>query len=408
MNRFAYLFAWMMLLPWLGCSEPGGSAQSGTQASAGTQKKFMPIVTEEQAVSTAKKINDLVDQNNFKEIEAMIDWEYLGDLSVSELKMNAREKADIKRGLMTGAQSRGLFSQVGAAVAAGGSYRFIKVGKFGDNYRPVYRMLNAGGGLNYHALELTSNGPTPRIGDLLVAATGEMMSATLRTTVESQLSSRPGMLEIFAGKKDNTKEDSERFQKMAAHAREGRYEEALKVYEQLPKNLKEAKLSFIVRMTSLSQVGTAEQISAASEEYARLFPGDASMALMLLDGAYTRKDLKELNRHIQTLIETYGDKEYLGAMYASACAQFNEKELAMKQLDKLDMSQSDDASALELYLSAAITIDAHDKTLATLQQLYSKLDWRFNDLTEEPNYKSFVESPEFEKWKTFLKNQPAL
>jgi hypothetical protein len=359
-------------------------------------------ITAELAMEFVRDFQKLIAEGKYAELDDLLDFTQIAERAAVGLVADAKTLQDIQGGMANGMRQRGLFKGIGQQIEKGGSYTFIGFDeKIPNNAKPVFRFLPADGGFNYHVLYLGKSGDKFKIIDLLYAASGEPVSSSLRDIMKVQLQSQPGFVGKLLGSKDVSADDSKSFAKMGEFVRANKHQEALDEYAKLSKSMRESKIVFSMHMTALGNVGSNQQIEKAADEFAKLFPNDPSLALMMLDAAVTRKDERQLEKCINSLIEIYGDKDYLKTFLAASLVAIGDNDKARKELQEFNLENCHESNVHDLALNCAISLEDHELALRELKMLQERFGYRFQDLRTVEAYKNFVTSPQFQEWEAF-------
>jgi hypothetical protein len=359
-------------------------------------------VTLQDAENFTRMMTDLLAKGEFDQIEDCIDWEEIASRAMSEFELGDAIKKQMHSGLVVGIKSQNLYKLIGEQVRQGGTYRHLGFLEKEDGVKPVFRFLPAAGGLNYHVLDLVKRDDQVVVADIFVAATGEWMSQTIQQTLKTQINVRPDAGSPLKNSQQETHAAMEGLGTMAELQKTGQFKEMLEEYAKLPDSMQKSKIAFTMRMFALSIAGTKEEIEQASDEFASLFPDDPSLDLMSIDSAFSRKDKQRLIKSVDSLIDLYGDDDYLNAMVGSLLVTMDEKEEGLDRLKKIDLGKSDEFIVHDFVLTGALKAQDHELTLAALKLIHEKFGIRFQDLSQVEMYQHFANSPQFADWKKFI------
>jgi hypothetical protein len=399
-KKMTFTFNFLQLFIAIGCGllildQP---RSVGMQEGEATSRKVML----EDAEKFTNRITDLLAKGEFDQIEDCIDWEEIASRAMSEFELGDPAKKRMHSGLVVGIKSQNLYKLIGEQVRQGGTYRHLGFLDKEDGVKSVFRFLPATGGLNYHVLDLEKRDEQVVVSDIFVAATGEWMSHTIQQTLRTQLNIRPDAGSPLKNSQQETRAAMEGLATMAEFQKTGQFKEMLEEYAKLPESMQKSKIAFTLRMFALSIVGTKEEIEQASDEFVSLFPDDPSLDLMSIDSAFSRKDKQRLLKSVDSLINLYGDDDYLNAMVGSLLVTMDEKEEGLDRLKKIDLGKCDEFVVHDFVLTAALKTQEHEITLTALKLIHEKFGVRFQDLSQVEMYQHFANSPQFAEWKTFI------
>jgi tetratricopeptide (TPR) repeat protein len=164
------------------------------------------------------------------------------------------------------------------------TYQLVKQYEKNNKQHVLFRLYDDGS-LNYHDIELIKSGNNVKIDDIFIYTSGEYLSETIKGLFQQM----KGIMD----KKSNSSEESaviKSLPKMRQLMNEGKYEEAISIYETLPPNIQQLRAVQIIHVLIASGLDDTEKYSDAIEEYKKLYPDEPNMHLILIDGYVLKEE----------------------------------------------------------------------------------------------------------------------
>ncbi|MCW8131284.1 MAG: hypothetical protein KIS92_13125 [Planctomycetota bacterium] len=353
-----------------------------------------PAAEEKDAAAFGKRMEADLLAGRFAEFDAAFDLEAMAGKVMDAYAA----PADYRDGFMKGFKSRlGMGKQIASQLGAASGYKFLSVRKEGGDWRAVFRLVVATGGLNYQEYILKPGaGGKLRIHDLFVYSTGELFSETLARIA------LPGLLDARKREKPLSAADQKTLEGLKAlqawtealHAHQA--EDAEILWEMLPDDLKKSKAVQLQRIDSVE--GEPEGFRKALDDFALLYPGDPARDLLSLDAYLTRKEYLSALDSIERLDKRVGGDPYLNFLRANIYILWEKyaeaKAAAAKAIDAEPALQ-------DAYLSwITATLKAKDfaetaKGLERFEKQFGRIE---ADLTKEIEYALFLASDAGKAW----------
>lgn len=186
-------------------------------------------------------------------------------------------------------QSMKIGSAIVKSISKKGTYQLVKQYEKSNKHYVLFRLYDDGS-LNYHDIELTRTGGSIKIADIFVYTSGEYLSETIKGIYVQ--------MKDLVDKKTTTLEDQwiKKLPEMRKLMNEGKYTEASEIYKNLPAQVQKMRAVQIIHVLVSSGLDDEDEYAAAIEEYEKLYPDEANMHLLLLDGFIIKKEYdKALN-----------------------------------------------------------------------------------------------------------------
>lgn len=235
-------------------------------------------VTADEAKEFAKKLQSSIEKRDADFLDNAMD-----------------KKAFMKKaGLGSGSDARSFGSGIEQSMKMGttitnsiskkATYQLVKQYEKDKVQHIIFRMYDDGA-LNYHDIELKKSGDEVKVMDIFVYTTGELLSETVKGLFDQM----KAMMD--KNKTQNSKEEwLTQLPKMRQLMNEGKSEEALAIYDQLPAEVQKMRAVQIVHVLICSGLSDYEKYNGSIEEYKKFYPNEPNMQLLLLDGYIINKE----------------------------------------------------------------------------------------------------------------------
>ena len=193
---------------------------------------------------------------------------------------NEKDARAIRSGLT---EKMNIGTQLVNSLSKKGTYQLVKQYEKDNKQHLLFRLYD-GGSINYHDIELTRSGKETKIADMFIYASGELFSETINNIYKQMKS--------IAGESGFDTEESWLMElpKMRQMMNEGKYRDAMEIYDRLPEKVKKIKAVQITHIMIASGIDNNEQYEAVINEYTKLYPNEPNMYLLLLDGYIIKKE----------------------------------------------------------------------------------------------------------------------
>ncbi len=352
-------------------------------------------ISKAEAEAFAQAWKTAIMASDTSRVEQLLDFKKIFNRSLDGLVDNEK----FRRGYLEGASSAaGKFVQsITPFVTRDGAYDLV-----GPVYRDgqahvVFRLFDDNGRLNYHDLHLTRKGDTVIADELFIAATGEAFSDTLRSVVGAAVQSQNSFVGRVSGQAKTEMKRLESQTQISQAIQGGNPEEALRLLDALPEDMKKYKTLMLYRITATPVEDEAAYL-AAVEGYIREYPEDSSVGLVSMDVAVMREDPEMLVSAHDAMSKWTGGDPFLDLMIAANLANLGEIDQAEKMVDDLDVDEMPLLEAQDFAATVAIAANDHEEVLKRLRMMRDRFGLQFGDLRDNEVFAAFVESPQYEQW----------
>ena len=174
-------------------------------------------------------------------------------------------------------------TQLIRALSKNGTYQLVKQYEKNEKQHVLFRLYD-NGSLNYHDIELTRSGKETKIADMFIYASGELFSETINNMFKQ-------MKKIANNNEVNFDDDwVMELPKIRQMMNEGKYSDAMEIYDRLPEKVKKIKAVQITHIMIASGMENDKIHEAVINEYTTLYPNEPNMHLLLLDGYIIKKE----------------------------------------------------------------------------------------------------------------------
>jgi len=404
-RRFRFLGKWMTATLFasfvFGCGEkaPPTANPPAANPTAGPQavKTVAPMPSDAEAKSVAQTIENAVKANDKQVFGDFIDWDGVIKQAIEPLALPLQAQTGYRRGVLNSVNGEaGLTGQILKQVAAGGSYRFLRVRELDGQKTIVFRLLGDSG-VNYHEYLLRDDEGKWRASDIYIFLSAERISETLRRSaipLAQQLSR--GWLEKLTKSQSAYIANFEKISRMADTLRTNPAE-TLNIYQQLPAEVQQDKNVLLFRYQAASAVGEQELI-AAIEDFRKFHPNDVGVDFLLIDYLVLKAEFDEALTSIDRLDKSVGGDPYLDTLRAEIVVKQKDVPKALQLAEQSVRGAPDIIEPHLTLISLLLESKSHARTLAGLRHLEQNFKFNPGDVSGHPIYADFVKSPEGVEW----------
>ena len=263
------------------------------------------------------------------------------------------------------------------------SYTYLRTQTVDGSPQPLFRVIT-GTAVNYHQLELDKRDGVIRAADIYLYGTGERLSDTFGKLFDS-------MMETSVR---DAGQAMRRVQRLVAAED---YEQALVALKAMPDKLRRSKPLMLMEVQIASNLDDESKYLAAIEAYGRAFPNDPSLDLVMVDGAYLRKEWDEVLRLVDRLDKRVGGDPYLDLLRAESLGESGKRAEAIALAKQATEAEPTLEQAWWQLLTQQAAARDHASAIATLVVLRDKFgaDVTEDTLRADDRFGGLVESAEF-------------
>jgi hypothetical protein len=379
-----------------------GPPQGGSPAQSAAARR---APSDEQCRQFAMTLEQAVRAGDAAAYQAPIDIDAILAAATRGVEGAEKSKRGFAKGVKQTFHAQNDFGRrVVEAVQGGGSYRLLRVHDKGAEKLALFRMVLAGGGVNYHDMTLAL-GPDGKVraADVYVFLTAEKLSETLRRSfLPLAAEESKSLLAKLTGAESDFIKNIDKFGRIPEAIAAGRYREALDIYYQLPPSLRKDKSFLLLRLQAAMHAGDQAYL-AAIRDFRAYHPHDPCVDIISIDKFILGKQYREASQAIDRLDAAVGGDPYLNVIRGNLHLLQNETGPAKAFAEKTLKADDTLIDAHWLLVSAALQERAFGEVTRFLRRIDEKFDVEFFDLETVPEYAEYVKSPEYQDW---LKSRP--
>ena len=379
-----------------GCSEKASApavAELKPIESDSSAQGIATSVSKEQAEEFAAQLESAVSNGDAAGASKLVLMDRILDRVISKLKITGKDKDTLKKGMSVQNPITTVFGQIAASIPQGGSYKFVRTAVRGDEMHVIYRMMDPAQGMNYHDFRLITYRGEVKADQLFLAATGESFTDSLINMLGPSARAQQSSLGRLNGDAAKKLKALDQQVEMFIAARTGDPKKALAIYEMLPTEIKESKITQLMRVKA-SESLPEEKYVAAMTEYANRFPDDPSVALMAFDKAVLNEDVAATKKCLATLTVWTGGDDHLNLLVAALVAQWGDTDYAKELYENVNAAKVKMFDAHDYKMTAALFCNDFPVVAQELSTLRDEYGWE-GDLSSDPDFAEFLKSPEF-------------
>ncbi|MBN1908696.1 MAG: hypothetical protein JW818_03065 [Pirellulales bacterium] len=312
---------------------------------------------------------------------------------------------EYRQGFLLGAKKQhertgGLGRMIVHSVAGGGSYRFLRVALVEGQRRVRFRLIGADASVNYHDwIVVKTPDDTIRAVDCYFFLSAELLSHTLRR----------GFLFVLADQDQWTPDGlAEREACFLAHADDlgainaafqaGRCQEVVDRFAALPELLRQEKSFLLLRLAAAARLDDPAARTKAVAEFRWWHPDDPCLAMIAVQTHVVKGEYAEALACITQTEAALGGDPYQQALRSRIHLAMGESDTARALATE---ALAEDPTLLLAYstlMDLALAADDHAETRRLLDLLEAHGPSALGDLSQNPTFARFVQSPEYAAW----------
>lgn len=329
---------------------------------------------------------------------AAIDIPQLVGRSLEGLEVSAGQRRDLIAGVSGGFA---LTRQIAAAVAAGGSYRYRRLVTRPEGRRPLFRMMDQDGNCNWHELVM-GTGPDgkPRIVDLHIYMTGELLSTTMRGTFAVLLPNQGGFFARLLGG-GATGADVEAFSAVTTAFQKQDWRGVLARSDAMPDRMRSLKMLGMLRIQAAQKLDQATYLKEL-EAFGARNPDDPALLLMSIDTLFMQERFDKLKGVLARLSRLVGEDAQIDVIRANIALTRGDLAASQAEAIKATTHEDDWTWAWNTRLGVDLKCKDNADIVRCLDRL-TGLGTHFKPLAGVAGFADFAASPEYAAW---LQRQP--
>lgn len=318
------------------------------------------------------------------------------------VEVPAKERTNFIAEAKRGYSRNSLGKNVGAEVAKGGSFTFLRFSQRDGYDTAIFRHISSASGLAYleFAMPNSSTANFELAPDAFVYVNSEWFSQTSANfALEYKAAQDPSMLNKLLRGVGFTKGDSNKLKTLFELREKQDWRGVITTFNSLPDAMKQSKLCLINRFHAASRLRDELEISAAVEDLRKHCGNEPGIDLISFDYYLLRKEFGKAITALDRLERSVGSDPYVDVMRGVVFLTSGDFDQAL--------AAARSAVDREPTLMAAYFLSAKAAQLksdfATVAEIFKTLEG-MGQVTPEavaatPDYAPFVKSSEFKAWK---------
>jgi hypothetical protein len=377
---------------------PAPTAQVGSAATPASDAG--PPVTEAEAKKFAKELERALNTGDLPTLIRHLHLEEFVTRCVADLNLSP----DDFQALHQAFQDRGGAQTLVSALVTGQSsngFRVLRVYQNQDRWGVVVRQLDKSG-LSYLEFKLFRH-PTDGVGieDIYLAAAGDWLSVQFRSFMITgyQKAHRHGTRAVLA-----EIEQTERFQ---AAVSAGDHEAVYQQYRTLPDTWKFLRSTRVMTMAALSNLPNRRlDLATEMKGYREAMGGemDSALATLAIHFYHSKEDLPRFREAVAFLNRWTGGDPHLSVLEGQYLLRLKRDAEGLRLIERaVKADPTLEEGHLEL-ITDALVKDDNRLTLTRLQAMVvaCRNADEYRDLTEQELFATFVRTPEYQQYLTWV------
>jgi hypothetical protein len=351
------------------------------------------------AEALVKAVEKTVAHQDVNAFNALIDENRMVDRILAGLDLKQGFRNGFMQGMKEGGGLSSLSNEIIGTVQNGGDYAFVRMVKHEDEVRPLFRLvLPESAGINYHELVVSVDAnKQPRIADIHVHLSGEMLSQSIRRLVLPAVAAEnAGILARLSGAESEYMKHIEKMKEINTLSKAEKYQEAMALFASLPEAMQKDKTVLLSKLVVAQNVSDTEY-SKVIQDLERYFPNDTSRDFRALDLLIIQGKHEELLKTVDRLLQMLQDP-YLNTLKVDTLLTLNRIEDARKAISEARAATPDRIDVYWVEVSMQLKAKDHAATAALLDEIGEKFGMTFNDLATVPEYAEFAASEIGKEW----------
>ena len=266
--------------------------------------------------------------------------------------------------------------------------------------RALVRFDLGNDGTDYMEFVLETRDGRTRAVDWFQLSTGELLSVTaggfgqMLTTTDTGLLAR-----LFAT--DRVDASTLQYLKRAGELqRAGKFAEALIEVKKLPEPIRHARAMLIFQSSLALLSKNDAEYTAILAKLAERYADDPATAFMLIDHYFTKKDVSNMLKALDTMEKRVGIDGVTRNLRAAAYYSAGDYANTLKQADEAIRVEPTFMSGYDTRASALVGLGRYADAVAQYKDLEQRFDLQFSReaFTGDATFAKFVASPAFREW----------
>lgn len=385
----------------VGCSNSGGSSEPKAEMTDSDISKATNFVagSQQDADILVKAVEETVAVADAAGFQALLDDDQLANRIFAGLDVQEDFRGGFKEGMREGGGLSGMSNEIMSAVQSGGDYQFVRYVKKENEVRPLFRLvLPESGGLNYHELVVSVDSTmTPRIADIYVYLSGELLSQTIRRLILPAVAAEnAGIVATLTGAESEFVRNFSTIQQINQANESQNFQEALRLIATLPPSLQNDKTILMMKLLVAQQVSD-EEYANVIRDLEKNFPNDPARDIRSIDLHAMQGNFQEALNAVDRLIAATEDP-YLNILKVNSLVELGRTDEARAALAAVKVAHSEQIDVYWVEISLLLRAKDHAATAKLLDEMGEKFGVEFNDLSTIPEYAEFAASDEGKAW----------
>ena len=386
-------------------SEPTPAEEAPKASAPPTQKTSVASLGEANEV--AKAIEAAIAHHAQAELYSLVDLDQFADRILHGLPVSEDFRSSYRKQIVVDGGLANVLQEIMDSVKAGGDYSLVQIMNRDGVHHPMFRLLLPDGrGFNHHEIILNHDKDgKSKIVDIFVYLTGEDVSDSLRAVdLATFLEQVPELKDSLTGAEASIAANMKSLQQIQALAAENKGDEALKLFETLPDDLRTNK-----RML-LTKLGVAQRVNDDAyfqvlEDFQKHHPTEPAFLFRMLDMLAVQLRYEDVLQTADLLQQLTGDA-YLNLMKVNSLLALNRVEDARTAVAAAKKVSDNRIDVHWVEMSVLLKAKDFAAVAKQLDEIASKFGMKFNDLSAIPDYAEFILSDEGKAWLEAQENKP--
>lgn len=346
------------------------------------------------AQRTGLAIETLSIDKDFKQIDGFFDYDLFVEKLLSPYEVSDKFRSNFKQGIFSNGRP---IDQMLTNFDASLTFKKATIGA--EEAKLLFR-INSDNGVNFIEFDADLGSKEHiKLYDFYSFASGEKYSESIDQLIQPALvHEQKGFLGKLMSKTPDIIKYNGLLTRYTRAFNGQEFEKAQKLYQKLPKSLKEKKSIMLVALTCASQTEDLAFLKEVVKRYTAKYPNDPSMNLLLVDYHYLNKNFTQARKCLRNIEKLVGKDAGLNQLIANTFIEekaYVEAEKCLLEGINLEPQFADNYWSL---VSAYIQQEKWQETAKTLDLISDRLNLEFEDFTSHDFYKEFVQSEVYKAW----------